>query len=189
MPSAHPRPALGWAIPQAPAEAADALLAAASAAERFTYAPTAHADFLIDQGRENKALALLREQPRTDGVLLRLAIAGARIKAPHAANDARFETSGSQHPKPDRLLKQAFLDQRRLQPQLESQPGTGARLLGTGLQVALLVGPQPFDALAIGAPPPGSTSECMAGPVRSVVTLLTASGFVLLHAMRIDSMH
>ena len=69
--------------------AAGSAFEAALAAERETYALTAYADFLIDQGREREALALLREQPRTDGVLLRLAIAGARIKAPQAANDAR----------------------------------------------------------------------------------------------------
>ena len=70
-------------------EAADAAFRAALAARADAYSLIAYADFLIDQRRENDALALLREQARTDGVLLRLAIAGVRTKAPHAAEDAR----------------------------------------------------------------------------------------------------
>src|SRR5204863_10032729 len=52
-----------------------------------TYAAVAYADFLIDQGRPADALAVLKKEPRTDGVLLRLAIAGTRAKAPSAAGD------------------------------------------------------------------------------------------------------
>ena len=69
-------------------EAADAAYKAALAASNDGYSLVAYADFLIGQGRHRDALALLREHPRTDVVLLRLAIAGTRSKAPHAAADA-----------------------------------------------------------------------------------------------------
>jgi hypothetical protein len=52
-----------------------------------TYASIAYADFLLDQGRPADALAALKKEPRTDGVLLRLAIAGTRAKTPGAAAD------------------------------------------------------------------------------------------------------
>jgi len=70
-------------------KAADAAFRAALAAHADSYSLIAYADFLIEQGRESDALTLLRDQERTDGVLLRLAIAGTRIKAPRAAGDAR----------------------------------------------------------------------------------------------------
>ena len=70
-------------------DAADAAFKAALAARADGYSLIAYADYLIDQRRETDALALLREQARTDGVLLRLAIAGTRSKAPRAADDAR----------------------------------------------------------------------------------------------------
>ena len=53
-----------------------------------TYAAIAYADFLIDEGRPAEALATLSREPRSDTVLLRLAIAGQRAKAPRAAEDA-----------------------------------------------------------------------------------------------------
>jgi hypothetical protein len=51
------------------------------------YAAVAYADFLIEQDRPGEALALLRTGPRTDTVLLRLAIAGVRAHAASAARD------------------------------------------------------------------------------------------------------
>lgn len=53
-----------------------------------TYAAIAYADFLIDEGRPAEALAALKREPRSDTVLLRLAIAGLRAKAPGAGEDA-----------------------------------------------------------------------------------------------------
>jgi hypothetical protein len=52
-----------------------------------SYAALAYADFLIDQGRPKEALALLKNETRTDAVLLRLAIAGTQAKAPGADRD------------------------------------------------------------------------------------------------------
>ena len=70
-------------------EAAEAAFKAALAARVDAYSLIAYADFLIGQHRENDALNLLRSQPRTDAMLLRLAMAGTRIKAPQATEDAR----------------------------------------------------------------------------------------------------
>ena len=68
--------------------AAEAAYKAALAASGDGYTLVAYADFLIAQRRDREALALLREHPRTDVVLLRLAMAGTRSKAPQAAADA-----------------------------------------------------------------------------------------------------
>ncbi|MEP6875138.1 MAG: hypothetical protein ABI887_12305 [Burkholderiales bacterium] len=51
------------------------------------YATLAYADFLIEQRRPAQALALLKDQPRSDAVLLRLAIAGTQARAASAAAD------------------------------------------------------------------------------------------------------
>jgi len=69
-------------------EAADAAYRSALAASDDAYTRTAYADLLITLHREADALALLRDQPRTDAVLLRVAIAGTRAKSPGAARDA-----------------------------------------------------------------------------------------------------
>jgi hypothetical protein len=53
-----------------------------------TYAAIAYADFLIAEGRPAEALATLEREPRSDTVLLRLAIAGRRANAARAAADA-----------------------------------------------------------------------------------------------------
>ena len=52
------------------------------------YASIAYADFLIQQRRPVEALKLLRDEPRTDAVLLRLAIAGAQAASAGAIRDA-----------------------------------------------------------------------------------------------------
>ena len=52
------------------------------------YAVLAYADFLIDRQRPREALAVLADQPRTDAVLLRLAIAGVQARTPGASRDA-----------------------------------------------------------------------------------------------------
>ena len=72
------------------ADAADAAYRSALDAQPGGYSATAYADFLTWQHREKEALALLRGLPRTDAVLLRLAVAGARAGGgPDAARDAR----------------------------------------------------------------------------------------------------
>lgn len=68
--------------------AADAAYRAALAASDDAYTRLSYADFLIDRKRDAAALDVLRDEPRTDAVLLRLAIAGARTNAPKAAKDA-----------------------------------------------------------------------------------------------------
>jgi len=61
----------------------------ALAVESGGYTLLTYTDFLMDLQRDAEALALLTPQPRTDAVLLRLAIAGARLKSPGASADAR----------------------------------------------------------------------------------------------------
>lgn len=69
------------------AAAADAAFRAVLQLEPDAYAQVAYADFLIDQGRPVEALKLLKDQTRTDAVLLRLAIAGTQAKTPGAERD------------------------------------------------------------------------------------------------------
>ena len=81
------------------AQAADAAFREAMAAEADGYTRLAWSDHLMQQGRVVEAAALLKSQPRTDPVVLRLAIAGARLKSPSAAADAAqvraaFEQAG-----------------------------------------------------------------------------------------------
>jgi len=85
----------GWLLTSlAELEQRDRRSAAADAAWRRvlalgpdTYAATAYADFLIAEGRPAEALATLEREPRSDTVLLRLAIAGRRANAARAAAD------------------------------------------------------------------------------------------------------
>ena len=91
-----PRQTQGWLLTSlAELEQRDRRSAAADAAWRRvlalgpdTYAAIAYADFLIAEGRPAEALATLKREPRSDTVLLRLAIAGRRAKAARAAEDA-----------------------------------------------------------------------------------------------------
>lgn len=68
---------------------ADITFRKALAAQHDGYTVVSYADFLIEQGRHGDALSLLRSEPRSDAVLLRLAIAGSRAEAAQAANDTR----------------------------------------------------------------------------------------------------
>jgi tetratricopeptide (TPR) repeat protein len=85
----------GWLLTSlAELEQRDGRAAAADAAFRDalrlgpdSYASVAYADFLIEQGRPGEALKVLKDETRTDAVLLRLAIAGTRAQAPTAARD------------------------------------------------------------------------------------------------------
>ena len=74
---------------QGRAKVADAAYRAALDAAADEYSVLSYADFLIAQGRDREAVARLKGQRRTDAVLLRLAIAGARAKAPESEADAR----------------------------------------------------------------------------------------------------
>ena len=69
------------------ASAAEAAFQAALKLESDPYTTLAYADFLIDQKRPAQALTVLKDQPRSDAVLLRLAIAGTQARAPSAAAD------------------------------------------------------------------------------------------------------
>ncbi len=69
------------------APAAEALFREVLRLETDSYALTAYADFLIDQRRPLEALKLMKDQPRTDGNLLRLAIAGAQARTADGARD------------------------------------------------------------------------------------------------------
>ena len=66
---------------------ADAAFRTALKLDPDPYAMVAYADFLIEQGRSAQALTLLKDQVRTDAIVLRLAIAGTLAKAPTAAAD------------------------------------------------------------------------------------------------------
>ena len=68
---------------------ADAAYRAALRADPDAYTTLSYADFLMAQGRDADAMRQLGTQARNDAVLLRLAIAGARAKAPQAQRDAR----------------------------------------------------------------------------------------------------
>lgn len=69
------------------AAAAEAAFQAALKLDSDTYTTLAYADLLIDEKRPAQALAVLKGQPRSDAVLLRLAIAGKQAKAASAAAD------------------------------------------------------------------------------------------------------
>jgi tetratricopeptide (TPR) repeat protein len=69
------------------AAAADAAFQATLKLEPDAYATLAYADFLIEQKRPAQALVLLKDQPRSDTVLLRLAIAGTQAAAVSAPAD------------------------------------------------------------------------------------------------------
>jgi hypothetical protein len=62
---------------------------AALSAHGDAYASLSFADFLIERGRPGDALKVLNKLSRSDAVLLRLAMAGARLKSATAAQDAR----------------------------------------------------------------------------------------------------
>ncbi len=75
-------------------EARNSRPAAAQAAYRCAlalsadgYARISYADFLLDQDRAGEVAAVLRDQPRSDSVLLRLAMAAAKTKSPSLARD------------------------------------------------------------------------------------------------------
>jgi hypothetical protein len=70
------------------AGAADAAYRAALKLEPDPYTTLSYADLLIEQQRPAEALALLKTLPRSDAVLLRLAIAGTQGKRASAAADA-----------------------------------------------------------------------------------------------------
>lgn len=70
-------------------EAAGAAWRAALAADPSPYAVLGHADHLIDANRHTEALALLADQPRTDAVVLRRAIAAVRGGAGVRSADVR----------------------------------------------------------------------------------------------------
>jgi predicted Zn-dependent protease len=69
------------------AAAADAAYRSVLRLGRDTYAAIAYADFLIAQKRPAEALAVLKDEARTDTVLLRLAIAATRANAPSRERD------------------------------------------------------------------------------------------------------
>lgn len=68
-------------------EQAEAAYQAAQAAQADPYTALSYAGFLLDGKRPADALLQLRGQPRTDAVLLRLAIAGTQAGAAPARSD------------------------------------------------------------------------------------------------------
>ena len=80
-------------------DAADEAYRRALAAQRESYTLLSYADFLLHNDRAADVLRQLRDEPRTDAVLLRLAIAGEQVGPTQAARDAqelaeRFAAAG-----------------------------------------------------------------------------------------------
>jgi hypothetical protein len=71
------------------ADAAETAYRSALAVQADSYTTMSFADFLIDLGRDADALEQLKGQPRTDAMLLRLAIAGTRAATAEGVRDAR----------------------------------------------------------------------------------------------------
>ncbi len=69
-------------------DAAETAFKQALEADPGGYTLLTYVDFLMDMNRHAEALALLQPQPRTDAVLLRLAIAGTRMQTFAALKDA-----------------------------------------------------------------------------------------------------
>jgi hypothetical protein len=69
---------------------ADAAYRRALEAQREGYDVIAYSDFLLAQSRPAEALALLGPEPRSDAVLLRLAIAGRRLGGQRKATPAQL---------------------------------------------------------------------------------------------------
>jgi hypothetical protein len=67
---------------------AEADYCSALALGRDPYTTISYADYLLEHGRVADVLALLRDQPRSDAVLLRLAIAGTRARTAEGTRDA-----------------------------------------------------------------------------------------------------
>ena len=100
--------------------ASDAAWRQSLQAETDTYTAIGYADFLLDQQRPQEAWHRLLPLPRSEGVLLRLAIAARRLQRPeasalsrelrerHAQADLRPEDSGHQR---ERALRALDIDQ------------------------------------------------------------------------------
>jgi len=111
-----------------PAEAEQAYREALSA-QSDDYTRLSYADFLMLQSRDAEALTLLKGQPRSDAVLLRLAIAGQRTAAPTARNDVR--------------------ELRERIAQANQRPGAGASHAREQAMYALWIETQPARALEL----------------------------------------
>lgn len=111
-----------------PAPAEQAYRAALSA-QADDYTRLSFADFLMLQSRDAEALTLLKGQPRSDAVLLRLAIAGQRTAAPAARHDVR--------------------ELRERIAQANQRPGAGASHAREQAMFALWIDAQPARALAL----------------------------------------
>lgn len=111
-----------------PIEAERAYRAALST-QSDDYTRLSFTDFLMLQSRDAEALALLSGQPRSDAVLLRLAIAGQRTSAPAARNDVR--------------------ELRERIAQANQRPGAGASHAREQAMFALWIEAQPARALEL----------------------------------------
>jgi len=111
-----------------PAQAEQAYRAALSA-QSDDYTRLSFADFLMLQSRDAEALVLLNGQPRSDAVLLRLAMAGQRTAAPAARHDVR--------------------ELRERIAQANQRPGAGASHAREQAMFALWIDSQPVRALEL----------------------------------------
>jgi hypothetical protein len=68
-------------------EQAESAYRDAQAAQADSYTALSYADFLIERNRPADALESLKDQRRTDAVLLRLAVAGTQAQGPQARSD------------------------------------------------------------------------------------------------------
>nr|WP_316642469.1 hypothetical protein [uncultured Roseateles sp.] len=111
-----------------PAQAEQAYRAALGA-QSDDYTLLSFADFLMLQSRDTEALTLLKGQPRSDAVLLRLAVAGQRTAAPAARNDVS--------------------ELRERIAQANQRPGAGASHAREQAMFALWIDAQPARALEL----------------------------------------
>ena len=125
---------------------ADRAYRGALAAAPDDYARLSYADFLIGLGRHDEALETLRPMTRTDAVVLRLAIAGARAGAPAAAADAREmrERIAAANLRPDAQVAHAR-EQAMFALWIERDPARALALARTNVQAQR----EPLDLLLL----------------------------------------
>jgi len=105
------------------------------------YARGAYADLLLDAGRPHEAMALLRDHARTDGLLLRLALAASAAGSPDAG---RYEKILRAHFAAGRLRGDALHDREeaRFELGLGKNPGRALELAITNWRAQR----EPWDA-------------------------------------------
>lgn len=114
--------------------AADKAWQQAQALGPHPYVQTGHADHLIRQERFQEALVLLKDAPLTDAVLLRLSVAGQRMKDPRAAEWTRTLQQNLSASRPDSAQVHAR-EQARFALEVLKQPQQALSLARLNLKI------------------------------------------------------